>query len=90
MWHVPQHDANAGCKSQDLLQRVRREHAPFELPGQHTACAATHCINPERVTATLLPAGVSQHLPEWSRQHNKLFPLCITEKKKVVEIYSTL
>ena len=31
------HDANAVHKLQDLLQRVRREHATFGMPGQRTA-----------------------------------------------------
>ena len=34
-------DANAGYTSQDLSQRVRREHVTFGVPGQRTACAAT-------------------------------------------------
>ena len=38
------HDANAGNKSRDLLQRVRREHTTFGMPGQRTACAATQDI----------------------------------------------
>ena len=35
------HDVNAQYKSQDLLQRVRREHATFGMPGKRTAWAAT-------------------------------------------------
>ena len=39
------HDASAGYESQDLLQRVRREHATFGMPSQRTACAATQGIS---------------------------------------------
>ena len=41
------HGANAGYKSQDLLQLVRREHASFGMPGQRSACAPTQGINEE-------------------------------------------
>ena len=36
------HGANSGNKSQDLLQQPGREHTSVGMPGQRTACAATH------------------------------------------------
>ena len=38
------HSANAGNKSQDLLQPVGSEHTTFGMPGHHTAYAATYGI----------------------------------------------
>ena len=35
---------NAGYKSQELLQHPGCEHASIGMPGQRTACAATHGI----------------------------------------------
>ena len=36
------HGVNAGYKSHDLLHQPCREHESLGMPGQRTACAATH------------------------------------------------
>ena len=44
------HGANAGYKSQNLLQPVRIEHATFGMPGQRPAWAATTAISSAAIT----------------------------------------
>ena len=50
--HLP--GANAGHKSQDLLQPVGRERATCGMPGHRTACAATQLQRQDNLFAALL------------------------------------
>ena len=43
------HGVNAGYKSQGLMQQTGSQHASVGMPGQRTACAATHGIISEHI-----------------------------------------